>query len=229
MKKHFYLIVFFISINIYSQKVEIFTDLHLGAFTNIPLKNFHSELVDDIPFTGLKTTDNFQINYGFSIGLKINKINTSFFYSQKVSGAKTSLKDFSGFISLKNEVKGSTFGAYYEKTIRKIGKGKLYLGFKGLVTLSNLTLKNDNLIDNNSTRETIIFKSTDFGTGLMLTYRLPVKYLIVKPFLGFDAYFGGKLKLNEVPDAHLIDSDGNDIKTGWTGINAGIGVAIPVF
>ncbi len=229
MKKYFYLIVSFISINIYAQKAEIFTDLNFGTFTNIPLRNFHNELAEDINFNGLKTTDNFNFNYGFTFGFKINKINTSFFYSHKVSGSKTSLADFSGFITLTNEIKGATFGGYYEKTIKKTSKGELLFGVKGLITFSKLTLKNYNSIANNLTDENFDFKSVDFGTGLLLTYKVHLGSLIIKPFIGLDIYFGGKLEFEEISDAHLTFKDGNPVKTGWTGLNGGIGIGIPIF
>ena len=229
MKKHFYLILLFISINIFSQKVEVFTNLNFGLLTNIPLRNFHNELVEDITFDGIETTDNFNLNYGFSVGFKVNSINTSFFYSHKVSGGKTSLADFSGFIRLTNEIKGSTFGGFYEKPIKELGKGNLYLGLKGMVTFSKLSLQNTNSIVNNFTDELYDFKSIDFGTGLMLTYKVLLGPVTIKPFIGVDFYFGGKLKFSEIPDAHLIFKNRVAVKTGWTGINGGLGFGVPIF
>lgn len=229
MKKYFYLILFFISINIYTQKVEIFTDLNFGTFTNIPLRTFHNELAEDIEFNGIETSDNFNYNYGFSLGFKVNKINTSFFYSHKVSGSKTSLADFSGFIRLTSEVKASTFGGFYEKNIKKIGKGNLFLGIKSMITFSTFSVQNTNSILNNFTDELIDFKSIDFGSGLILTYKILLKPIIIKPFIGVDIYFGGKLKFDEIPDAHLTFKDGDPVKTGWTGINGGLGIGIPIF
>lgn len=229
MKKYIYLFLFTATLNLYAQKSEIFVDLNFGTFTNKPLKSFHNELASDITFNNLKTTDNFNFNYGFSIGFKVNKINTSFFYSQKVAGSKTSIADYSGFITLTNEINGSTFGGLYEKKIRELGKGNLFLGFKGLVTFSNLKLKNYNSIANTITDEVFNFKSTDFGAGILLTYRANLGALIIKPFLGIDIYVGGKLKFEDIPEAHLTFKNGNTVKTSWTGLNGGLGIALPFF
>ena len=229
MKKYFYILLLLTFSKGYCQKVEIFTNINFGTITNIPLKTFHNELVDEIPFKGIKTTDNFNINYGLSLGFKVNSINTSFFYTHKVSGSKSSLSDFSGHIVLTNEIKGSTLGGLYEKVIKKTAKGDLYFGVKGIITFSKLSLQNKNSIVNNFTNETINFKSIDFGTGLVLTFRMPIGFFIIKPFLGLDVYYGGKLKLEDAPKAHLVYKNGNVVKTGWTGINGGIGIAIPIF
>lgn len=229
MKKYIYLFLFTATLNLYAQKSEIFVDLNFGTFTNIPLKKFHNEIASDINFEGLKTTDNFNFNYGFSIGFKVNKISTSFFYSQKVAGSKTSLADYSGFITLTNEIKGSTFGGLYEKKISELGRGNLFLGFKGLVTFSNLKLKNYNSIANTITDEVLNFKSTDFGTGILLTYKANLGALIIKPFIGIDIYVGGKLKFEDIPEAHLTFKNRNTVKTGWTGLNAGLGIALPFY
>ncbi|MHB0755044.1 hypothetical protein [Polaribacter sp. M15] len=228
MKNIIFVIILLTSLNCYNQKVELFFDVNGGILTNLPLRKFHNELADDIQFNGIKTTDNFNYNYGFSVGFKVNSINTSFFFSQKVAGSKSSLADYSGFVSLTNEIKGNTFGAYYEKEIKKIGKGQLLLGIKGVITFSDLTLSNKNSIITN-TEEVFIFKSIDFGSGLLLSYKTYFNKIFIKPFLGFDAYFGGKLKFEEIPDAHLTFENGSDVKTGWTGINGGIGIGFILF
>ena len=222
-----FILFLILSFNCLSQKSEIFVDLNFGTFTNIPLRSFHNELASDINFEGLKTTDNFNFNYGFSIGFKVNKINTSFFYSQKVAGSKTSLADFSGFITLTNEIKGSTFGGLYEEKIRELGKGNLFLGVKGLITFSKLILSDNNSITYNN--ESYNFKSIDFGTGILITYKANLGPIIIKPFIGIDIYVGGKLKFEDFNEAHLTFKNGNTVKTGWTGLNAGLGIALPFF
>ena len=212
MKKYIYILLLVTISKVYSQKSEIFTDVSFGTFTNLPLKDFHNDLAD----------------YGFTIGFKVNKINTTFFYNQKVAGSKSSLADYSGYIKLTNEIKGSTFGAIYEKELSRKDKKTLHIGFKGLLTFSNLTLANNNLIANTRTNEIINFKSTDFGAGLLFTYRIPISFFIIRSYIGADIYLGGKLKFKEISGSHLTNKNGNALKTGWTGINGGLGIAIPI-
>lgn len=211
-----------------AQKVELFTNFDFGVLSHQSLKEFHNDLVEEIPFNNIKTTDNFDFNYGFTVGLKFNKINTSFFYSSKVSGAKSSYVDYSGHIKLTNELQGATFGVIYGIDLQKLGKGDLSLGFKGLITNSKLTLKSENKILTIEDNSNFIFKSLDFGTGLTLVYEYPLRFMTLRTLFGFDYYLGGKLKFEEIDDAHLLNKNGDNVTTGWSGLNAGIGIEIPL-
>ncbi|WP_299627850.1 hypothetical protein [uncultured Tenacibaculum sp.] len=228
MKKLTILLILISTVSLFGQKLELTSDFNYGFLTNQSLKDFHQELTDDIPLNGVQITDHFNSNYGFSFGVKVNSINTTFFYSHKVSGAKSSYSDFSGFIRLTNEVKGSTIGGMYEKSISEIGKGDLLLGAKGLITFSNLELINESRISNMVINEKFNFNSVDFGAGILLTYKVPISFFYLRAFVGFDAYFSGKLKFEDIPEAHLLDSNGNEVTSDWTGITTGIGFSIPI-
>ncbi|MEP1488656.1 MAG: hypothetical protein ABJL44_17525 [Algibacter sp.] len=227
--KYIYSLIFIVisALNIYAQKIEVFTDFNLGLISHQPLKTFHEGLAEEIPFNNVKTTDNYKFNYGFSVGFKVNRIKTSFFYQNKVTGAKSSTADFSGYIRLTDELKASTFGAIYEFDIQEFNKGSLSFGVKGLITSSELIVKSESEISNSIENSILNFKSIDFGTGAILIYRYPIKTITLRAILGADFYLGGKLKFEEIKDAHLLDSKGNKVTTGWSGLNLGVGISIP--
>lgn len=224
----FLLFCLFLSTTIQSQKFEFFTDLNLGIPSNSSLKDFHNELADQVPYENFKTTDNFKYNYGFTTGVRFNR-KISAFFSNKVSGAKSSVADYSGYIRLTNELKGYTFGAKYEIIINQYTKGNLLLGFKGLVTSSILSLKTESKILYTTESGEIDFKSLDFGVGTGITYEYPLNFMVLRAYLDLDIYVGGKLKLEDNSnDGYLMTDNGKKVTTGWSGFNAGIGIAIPI-
>jgi hypothetical protein len=225
----FLLFCFFLSTTIQAQKVEFFSDLNFGIPSNSSLKDFHNELANQVLYENFKTTDNFKYNYGFTSGMRFNK-KISVFFSNKVSGAKSSVADYSGYIRLTNELKGYTFGAKYEIILKQLTKGNLFLGFKGLVTSSRLSLKTESKVLNTTENSGIDFKSLDFGTGIGMAYEYPLKFMVLRAYLDLDIYLGGKLKLkeNNPNDGYLMTKNGEKVTTGWTGFNTGIGIAIPI-
>lgn len=220
---------FFLSSTIQAQKLEFYTDFNFGIPFNSSLKDFHNDLASQVPYENFKTTDNFNYNYGFTTGMRINR-NFSAFFTNKVSGAKSSVADYSGYIRLTNELKGYTFGAKYEIIIKEYKKGDLLLGFKGLLTNSRLSLKTESKILNATQNDEIDFKSTDFGAGIGLTYEYPFKFMVLKVYCDLDVYLGGKIKFkdNNPNDGYLLNKNGDKVTTGWSGLNTGIGIAIPI-
>lgn len=218
-------LLFYTSIK--SQNLEFFTDFNIGLVSHQPLKKFHNDLVNEIPFNNIEATDIFKYNYGFTVGLKVKSINTSFFFSNRVSGAKSSTSDFSGLIRVTNELKGFSFGGIYEQEIKKFTKGNLYLGFKGNITLSKFNLESETRISSLNL-DSFNFNSTDFGAGTLIIYKYPIGFMFLRAFIGVDIYFGGKLKFKEIEDAHLTFNNGNKVTTGWSGVNTGIGLSIPL-
>ena len=104
MKKLTVLSLFlFFCTSIQAQNLELFTDFNVGLFAHQPLKEFHTELVDKIPFNNVETTDEFKYNYGFTVGVKVLSIHTSIFFENRVSGAKSSTSDFSGLVVVTNQ------------------------------------------------------------------------------------------------------------------------------
>lgn len=226
---YFLLICCFLSSTIQAQKAEFFSDLNFGIPLNSSLKDFHNELADQVPFENFESTDNFNYNYGFTTGVRFNR-KISAFFSNKVSGAKSSVADYSGYIRLTNELKGYTFGAKYEIIISQYTKGNLLLGFKGLVTSSSLSVRTESKILNTTESSGIDFKSLDFGAGVGITYEYPLKFMVLRAYVDLDIYVGGKLKLDEdnSNDGYLLNKNGEKVTTGWTGFNTGIGIAIPI-
>ncbi|WP_203257848.1 hypothetical protein [Hyunsoonleella ulvae] len=229
MKYIFSLAIFLVfSLSVSTQNSEIFTDFGIGLLSHQPLKTFHEGLSEQLTIEGFETTDNYGINYGFSIGFKINSIKTSFFFQNKVAGAKSSVADFSGYIRLTDELRGYTFGGIYEFDLQQFKKGSLSFGVKGLITSSKLIVKSESNIANSFDNDVLNFRSIDFGSGAIMIYRYPLKVITLRATLGADFYIGGKLKFEDMKEAHLLDSSGNKVTTGWSGLNLGIGIAFPL-
>lgn len=204
--------------------------LNLGTSPASPLRTFHKELAEQVSIDNFKTTDNYYINYGFSLGFTIDEINSSFFYANRVSGAKTSAADYSGHLRLTDELKGHTLGVKYYLPIRSYAKGRLYAEFKGLVTFSGLNITSDSNISGATQIESIDFKSTDFGVGGGILYEYPMGFVILKTHLDLDIYYGGRIKLreNNPDEGYLLNDQGEKVTTGWTGLTFGFGVTIPI-
>lgn len=228
MKHSSILILFFLlSFYIEAQSLDVYADANLGVPTAFTLRTFHDELAEQTPYDNFETTDNFNYNYGFTIGTRFNK-KIAIFYTNRVSGAKSSYSDYSGFVRLTNELKGSTIGGKYELLLKETTKGNLILGFKVLATSSVLLLKTESQILTFPQNDGVDFKSWDFGGGVGIAYEYPIKFLILRAFADVDIYYGGKFKLknDSGPEGgFLLTSSGNKVTSGWTGLNAGIGIA----
>ena len=221
-----FILTLFSEIN--AQGFEVFVDFESGIPLSSSLKNFHEELANQIPFENVETTDNFNYNYGFAIGLRINR-NASIFFSNRVSGAKSSVADFSGFIRLTNELNGYTFGLEYEFFIMELGKTNLNLGIKGLVTPSSLTLISESRILNETQSESLEFRSLDFGGAVGVNFEYSIGFIILRAHLDLNVYIGGKLTAkDEDSGGFLTNQMGNKVTTGWTGITGGIGLIVPL-
>ena len=203
--------------------------MNVGIPLSSSLKNFHNELANEIPFNNIKTTDDFGYNYGFTVGMRFGG-NTSFFFSNRVSGAKSSVADYSGHLRLTNELNGYTFGLEYEILLKEFSKGILNMGVKGLVTKSDLILKTQSRILNQFNEDNMDFKSFDFGTAIGLNYEYSLKFIIFRAHLDLDIYLGGKLRLKEngSDDLYVTDDNGNKVTTGRTGFTSGLGFLIPL-
>ncbi|MEE4197462.1 MAG: hypothetical protein V2I54_07440 [Bacteroidales bacterium] len=212
-----------------SQKAELFYDLNFGVPEATGLRTFHAELADQVPLSNFETTDNFYYYYGYSVGVRVlNRV--SLYFNQRVSGAKTSLADYSGYFRLTNELRGNTYGARYDFFSRELSKGRIYFSAKGMVTTSALILKTAVMVNDEAETDQAEFKSLDLGIGAGINYEYPFRVLIVRAYVELDLVYGGKIRLkgDTSDDGYLMNSSGNKVTTGWSGLNAGLGLSLPL-
>lgn len=223
------LFTFMLFSKVKAQDFEIFADAEGGIPFSGSLREFHEELTDQIPFDNVETSDNFNYNYGFTVGFRLyNK--ASVFYSNKVSGAKSSVADYSGFIRLTNELQGYTFGVEYELLLKEFKTSNLNFGAKGMMTSSNLILTTDSRILNNAESESLEFNALDFGGAVGLNYEYSIGSIALRAHLDFNILVGGKLTLkDDDSDGFLTNQNGGKVTTGWTSISGGVGLIFPVF
>ena len=213
-----------------AQESGINLDFNFGTSPTTPLRDFHKSLAEQVIVDNFKTTDNFYYNYGFSAGVTFGKSHSSIFYANRVSGAKSSVADFSGHIRLTNELKGHTFGYKYYLPIGAKPESNLYVQFKALATFSSFDISTDSSITGIPYADGLAFKSIDYGLGTGILYEYPLSFIVFRAYLDLDIYYGGKLKLKENnPDGgFLLDENNNQLRTGWSGISLGLGVTIPL-
>ena len=228
MKKQIVLLLLStISFISYSQNGEIFIELNYNTFSHSSLKSFQQEFIEDITEVPIEVNDNFPSNIGFTLGYKLNQINTSLFFSYNSTGGKISYSDYSGVIRITQPLNAYTFGGEYQIKLSKT-KNNFSLGLRGFSMLSNLRLENYTQISDNITNENIKFQSINLGVGGRLIYEYPMSFFIIKASLGFDMTFGGTLKFKENNDFYLENNNGDKVKTNWSGLRTGLGIEIPI-
>lgn len=212
-----------------AQSGKLFFEFNYNTFSHGSLKNFQEEFANDITEVDVRINDNFPANYGFTIGYKINSINTSIFGSYTNTGGKISYSDFSGTIRLTQPLTGYTLGGMYEfALLGGENTGELTLGMKGFATYSNFDIVSFNEINDSARTETISTSSIDLGAGVGVIYEYTISIIRLRASVGFDVVLGGKQFLKEDRDFFIEDNSGSPVRTGWTGARLGIGASIPL-
>lgn len=222
------MILFFVHLT-NAQSGKLFFEFNYNTFFHGSLKNFQEEFVNDVTEVDVRINDNFPSNYGFTIGYKINSINTSIFGSYTNTGGKISYSDFSSTIRLTQPLTGYTLGGIYEfALLGDKNTGELMLGAKGFASYSTLDIVSFNEINGSGETETISTSSFDLGAGVGVIYEYPISIIRLRASVGFDVVFGGKQFLKEDRDFFIEDNSGSPVRTGWTGARLGIGASIPL-
>ena len=232
MKKALTLIstILFIWQNCEAQKNNIsgIIEINYNTFSHNRLRDFQQELSDDIDEVNLQTNDDFSSNVGYSIGIKVEDINTQFFVSYNSTGGKLSYSDYSGIIRLTQLLKGYTVGGEYQFKLSNDGsKEMFYFGTRASINYSELDLESYSKISDNVSRESIDFKSIDIGLGVRFIYDIPISIVKLRFNIGYDVMIGGDLKFKENNDFSLEDDGGDRVRTGWSGFRSGIGIVVP--
>ncbi|PWG04075.1 hypothetical protein [Polaribacter aquimarinus] len=227
MKTNTIILLLFCTINVFTQQGKIFFETNYNTFSHTSLSNFQEEFKTDIAPIPVKTVDDFPANIGFTLGYEILDSNTALFLSYNSSGGKLSYSDYSGIVRLEESLNGITFGGIYYVNLNK-EKQDFKIGFKGFGMYSSLNLNSYSEIGTNIQQDNIDFQSFDFGIGAQLNYEYPLSFFIIRANIGFDVVLGGKLKFKDNNEAHLINNSGEDVKTGWSGLRTGVGIAFNI-
>lgn len=225
----FIFLMFFTYIKISAQNnISAIVEINYNTFSHNDLRDFQQQLRGDINEVDLLVNDDFGANIGYSIGIKVERINTQFFASYNSTGGKISYSDFSGIIRLTQLLKAYTLGAEYQfKLSQNSSKQELYLGGRGFINLSQLDLESYSRISNSVSSESLGFNSLDLGFGVRLIYDIPISIIKLRLNAGYDFVLGGKLNFKDNSDFYLEDDQGDAIKTGWGGFRSAIGIVIP--
>jgi hypothetical protein len=227
MKKLTTLFTFILAINTFSQQGKIFIETNYNSFSHSSLSDFQQEFKADLSPIPLKTVDDFPANIGFTVGYEIVDSNVAIFLGYNATGGKLSYSDYSGVVRLEESLNAITFGGIYYVNLNPENKD-FRIGFRGFSMLSNLNLGSYSKISGNIQEDNIDFQSIDFGVGAQLNYEYPLSFFIIRANIGFDLVFGGQLKFKDNNEAHLINNSNQEVKTGWSGLRTGLGIAIPI-
>lgn len=231
MRNFLFFSILFFAINIFSQTGKIFTELNYNTFSHSSLSSFQQELVDDVLFeidVPIMTTDDFPGNIGFSLGYEIVDQNLAFFIGYNSTGAKSSYADFSGRISIEQQLSATSFGGMYLIKLDEEDRFKLVLKAFGMYSSLGVETSFE-ITDFTSVVDDLGFSSFDVSVGASFMYEYPIaSFLNLRASVGFDLVLGSQLNFDDFNNAHLLDNSGGKVKTNWSGLRTGIGVVFPI-
>jgi len=231
MKKGIYALIFTLySVVGWTQNnVSIILETSYNTFAHNSLSEFQEDFIRDIDLVTLKVNDDYPANFGYALGVKVENINTQFFVNYNATGGKISYSDFSGTLRVTELLKGYSLGGEYQVELSNNNdQGSFLIGFRGFVTFSKLELNSYSKIQGSTSEETIYFAGRDFGLGLRGIYDIPISIIKLRLHAGYDFSIGGKLIFSDDRDYHLQNNNEKAVKTGWSGLRAGLGIVVPL-
>lgn len=222
--------IFLISLNVKAQSdFSAVAEVNYNTFSHKEISDFQQELMEDIPEIDLRVNDDFGANIGYSLGLKVEDLDTQFFAAYNSTGGKISYGDYSGLIRITQLLKAYTAGAEYQfRLLDNDSKGVIYLGLRGLLNYTTLDLRSHSEIYDSVSSESVDFDAVDLGVGVAFNYDIPVWIVKLRLKLGYDLFLGGELKFSEDREVSLEDNEGDLVKTGWSGLRTGVGIVVPI-
>lgn len=203
-------------------------ELNYNTFSHKSLSSFQQLLLNDISEVQLSVNDDFGANFGYTIGIKVEELNTQFFASYNGTGGKISYSDYSGVVRITQLLRGYTLGGEYQlKLMEDDSRGMFYLGGRGFTTFNSLELKSYSQIYDSESTDAEDLSSFDFGLGVRLIYDIPISVVKLRLNVGYDLVFGGGFRFNDDTESTLFDAQGEAVKTGWSGLRTGIGIVVP--
>lgn len=225
----FLLIMLLVNFNLKAQsKISAVAEINYNTFGHKDLKNLQQQLRNDVSEIDLRVNDDFGANTSFSVGLKLEDVDTQFFFSYNSTGGKISYSDYSGVFRVTQLLQAYTLGVEHQfRLSNETSKNDLFLGARSMVNFTTLEVESYSGIYDSQSTEVIDFNSADFGIGARLIYDIPVWLVKLRLNAGYDLIFGGELKFSDDQEYALEDNSGERVKTGWSGFRTGIGVVVP--
>lgn len=226
----FLFLLFFAHLSATAQSnISAVAELNYNTFSHASLNEFQQQFIRNISEVNLRVNDDFGANIGYSIGIKAKEINTQFFVSYNSTGGKISYSDFSGVIRITQLLEAYTLGGEYQFNLsKKSRKEMFYFGARGFVNYSKLDLENYSKIYDAQSSESIDFHSIDLGLGIRFIYDIPISIVKFRLNIGYDLVLPGDFKFNDNNESTLVDDNGDNVKTGWSGFRSGIGIVFPL-
>lgn len=230
-KKNIFLVILIvgfllISPNLTAQLGELYSTIGYNFYNNKEIKSFQNGLKNDIDLP-IEITDDFPDYYGFKIGyLTPAIVNFKFdvFVSNYTTGGKISYADYSGGLSITQELDAINIGVSMLYHIEKVNN--LYLKASLLLSGSNLNVNQEYYVYDYQEMESMDFKSLGLGVEIGIKYDIDLKY--IKVLMGADVSLYSPSELWH-EEYSLIDSMGKEVHINWSGFRFYTGLSIPIF
>jgi hypothetical protein len=206
----------------------------LGIYNFGDLKKFQSELLQTSPFP-LKSVVNFP-NYVYNSGLiDFRFLDAGYFgfnFSFLSTGARNSLKDYSGEISQDIIVNGCKYGVNYKILFLADSKLNFYLQLKSGIISTTVKFK-----------ESLNFHQIDTSLNYNYTYKASIPF--IEPVIGVRYFFINnvavsfnisnefdfkkdliKENIETEENKNLVHPNGSKVYADWSGIRSSIGIIV---
>lgn len=195
-------------------------EIGYGTYSMTDMKEFQQDILDDSDIAGAKVLENFpgffQMKFSviaynferFSVGVNIGLLST---------GGRTYYADYSGSLRIDNKLNGTHLGIMGLFPFYKKNDFLIDLQLTPSLIFTTSQIESELIIGQNNDSEILDLVSTSITleTGFRLKYNFGKFF--VGGFIGANLGLNNGLRLKSDRDALLVDNDGNNVITDWSG------------
>lgn len=221
----------FILTNLSTAQTKLYAEIGYGGYDMPGMIDFQNGLKDQIPvnartveeypdFMNLSLYSRITLDSVFSIGP---------FIRYQSTGGRVSYKDFSGSITLDNNISAFALGATSEMILQRKKMSYLALNLNAGVFFTQDKFEYKTLIYDEQESTSLVFNSTNFFLEPGVNYNLQLIHpLNIFVAAGYCIDIGANLSPSGNRRAILANSEGQNVKSSWTGYRFGVGLMITI-
>jgi hypothetical protein len=209
-------------------QLDLSFSMGYGRYSLTTIKDFQQTIQNSFPVPDAEASDQFPPYYFYQLSSKAPISENNMFgvtLSYGSTGGRISYSDYSGSLVAEQLIKYYGFnlsiGPYYKLP----NNLDLFIDFKPGLTITNLELTAQQVIQSSRSNDSNQFRSTNFG--IQPTFNLSKRFGDFSAFIfaGYQVTISsGKLKLTENKDLHLVDNKSQDVLAVWDGVRLGLGI-----
>jgi len=192
-----------------------------GFYNMKSMEGLQNGLLNSIFRVQLKTVQSFPpfVNFEFQFAKSFSSnINGGLFFQFLSTGGRDAVSDYSGEINIDQIINGYNGGLLFEAYILKKEIKHLLFTFQLSYMYSTLQLKQSIKIYDQSNSQSTKFSSIGFGVEPGFAYEIPIKPIIIRANLSFNAGLFEDFHLTNNSDLTMNN------KPDWTGLRLGLTV-----